>query len=43
MNKKEALEIIKRGADEILIESELIEKVESNYYRFGGKIRVYNL
>ena len=28
MNKKEALEIIKRGADEILIESELIEKLK---------------
>jgi len=28
VNKKEALEIIKRGADEILIESELIEKLK---------------
>ena len=28
MNKKEALEIIKRGVDEILIESELIEKLK---------------
>ena len=28
MNKKEELEIIKRGADEILIESELIEKLK---------------
>ena len=27
MNKKEELELIKRGSDEILIESELIEKL----------------
>ena len=28
MNKKEELELIRRGADEILIESELIEKLK---------------
>ena len=28
MNKKEALELIKRGSDEVLIESELIEKLK---------------
>ena len=28
MNKREQLEIIKRGTDEILIESELIEKLK---------------
>ena len=40
MNEQAAIELLKRGTEEIISEAELLERLKSGHFKKGGPLRV---